>query len=86
LNIYKLDRGSLEKLFLTYIRPILEYAAIIWDNCSGAESDKLEEIQRAAARTVCGAKRCTSHARLYDEVQWENLEDRRVKHKTHYDV
>ena len=79
--MYKLDRGSLERLYLTYIRPILEYADIVWDNCSGTESDKLEDIQRAAARVVCGAKRGTSHARLYEEVQWEKLKDRRAKHK-----
>jgi hypothetical protein len=30
---YKLSRKNLEKLYLVYIRPILEYASEVWDNC-----------------------------------------------------
>ena len=31
---YLLDRKSLEKIYFSFIRPILEYADIIWDNIS----------------------------------------------------
>ena len=31
---FNLDRRSLNKLYTTFIRPLLEYADIIWDNCS----------------------------------------------------
>ena len=31
---FKLDRKSLETIYLTFIRPILEYGAVLWDNCS----------------------------------------------------
>jgi hypothetical protein len=80
-HMYDIDRASLEKLYLTYIRPILEYSDIVWDNCTILEADKIEAIQRAAARIVTGGRKGTSHARLYDDVQWEKLTERRRKHK-----
>ena len=29
---FKLDRSSLEKIYFAYIRPILEYAMVVWDS------------------------------------------------------
>jgi hypothetical protein len=34
---HKLDRKSLEKLYIGFIRPILEYGGIVWDNCSSKQ-------------------------------------------------
>ena len=39
---FKLDRKSLETIYLAFLRPILEYADVIWDNCSQYEKDELE--------------------------------------------
>ena len=47
---YTLDRKSLETIYITFIRPILEYADIIWDNCTQQEKNYLEKIQLEAAR------------------------------------
>jgi hypothetical protein len=30
---FKVDRKSLEHMYFSYVRPILEYADVIWDNC-----------------------------------------------------
>ena len=73
-----LDRSSLAKLYTTYIRPLLEYGCSVWNSCSIAEEEKLESIQRKAIRIVTGAKKGTSHARLYDEVGWPTLKERRT--------
>ena len=78
---YKLDRKYLEKLYFTFIRPILEYANVIWDNCSQACNEKLERVQHAAARVVTGATQSVSLDLLYRELKWESLSDRRKKHK-----
>ena len=78
---HKLDRKSLEKLYIAYIRSILEYSAIVFDNCTKEEAKKLEKVQIAAARVVTGAKRGTSHMLLYEELKWETLADRREKQK-----
>ena len=79
--MHKLDRNSLEKMYLTYVRPIIEYSDVVWDNCTQKEKEEIEAIQLAAARVITGAKRGTEHALLYNELQWETLEERRHKHK-----
>ena len=33
----KLDRKSLETIYTAFIRPLLEYGDVIWDNCSQYE-------------------------------------------------
>jgi hypothetical protein len=73
----KLDRFSLEKLYTSFVRPILEYGVAIWNNCQEGESTQLEMVQLSAGRVVCGAKRGTSHRELYQELGWEKLKDRR---------
>ena len=39
-------------MFKTFVRPILEYASVVWDGCTN--SDKLEKEQLYAARIVTG--------------------------------
>ena len=78
---FKLDRKSLETIYLTFIRPILEYGDVLWDNCSQYEKNELEKIQNEAARIATGATKIVSLNALYNEIQWENLEERRKKHK-----
>ena len=38
----ELERKSLETM--TFIRPILEYADVLWDNCTQQETQDLEKI------------------------------------------
>jgi hypothetical protein len=47
---HKLDKESLEKLYIGFIRPILEYGGIVWDYCSLHESELLESVQLEAAK------------------------------------
>ena len=78
---FKLDRKSLEKIYLTFIRPLLEYGDVLWDNCSQYEKDELNKIQNEAARIATGATKLVSLFALSNEVKWESLDDRRRKHK-----
>ncbi|XP_053377080.1 ferroxidase HEPHL1-like [Mercenaria mercenaria] len=50
-----LDRRSLETIYLSFIRPILEYADVIWNNCTGYEKEQLDKIENECARIVTGA-------------------------------
>jgi len=74
---YDLDRHTLDTIYKSFIRPKLEYASHIWDNCSKKDSDKLENFQLEIARTVSGARRGTSHQFIYSELGWETLSSRR---------
>ena len=46
--------------YLMYVRPILEYAACSWAPHTKCNIDKLESVQRRAARFVNGDYRYTS--------------------------
>ena len=57
---FVLDRKSLQTIYFSFIRPLLEYADVVWDNCTQYEADELEKIQIEAARIVTGATRLVS--------------------------
>ena len=67
---FRLNRKSLETLYFSFIRPLLEYADDLWDNCTYYEKLKLDKIQSEAARIVSGATKLVSLHALYDEVGW----------------
>ena len=51
---YLLDRASLQKMYTSFIRPLLEYGDIIWDNSSAVNKRALENIQVGALRITTG--------------------------------
>ena len=73
---FQLDRKSLEIIYTSFIRPLLEYSNVVWDNCTQYESNDLEKIQNEAARIVTGATKLTSLQSLYIENGWESLASR----------
>jgi hypothetical protein len=78
---YKIDRISLERIYLAFIRPLLEYGDVIWDSPLEV-LHPLEAIQRNAARIVVGATARCSTQGLYSETSWEPLDKRRESHRT----
>ena len=42
---YKISRDTLCKLYNSLIRPVMEYANVLWDGCTDSESDFLEHVQ-----------------------------------------
>ena len=78
---FTLDRQSLETIYISFIRPILEYADVVWDNITQAEEEDLERIQIEAARIITGATRLVSFHNLYKESALEPLKSRRRQHK-----
>ena len=51
---FLLNRSCLEKLYISFIRPILEYSDSVWDNCSQEQKNDIESVQTEAARIVTG--------------------------------
>lgn len=76
-----LDRQSLEIIYISFIRPVLEYADVVWSNCTQYEKNALEKVQLEAARIVTGTTKLVSLELLYKETGWETLEQRRQNHK-----
>ena len=69
------------KAYTTLVRPILEYAATVWDgSLTQTQAVKLEAVQRRAARTVYNIPRTdhqTSTTQLIDQLSWQTLDTRR---------
>lgn len=78
---FNLDRSSLETMYLSFIRPLLEYGDVVFDNCTLQDQELLENVQHEAARIVTGATKLISIQKLLEEVGWETLSNRRAKHK-----
>jgi hypothetical protein len=60
----------------------LEYAGEVWDNCTLADSERLEKIQLEAARIVTGLTSYASILSIYKETGWKKLSVVREKKKT----
>ena len=65
--VVPLDRKTLEKIYFTFVRPLLEYADVIWDNMSISLNRKIGNVQLEASRIVTGGTRLVSLNNLYME-------------------
>ena len=57
---FHFNRKLLQIICFPFIRPLLEYADVVWDNCTQYEANELEKIQHEAARIVSGATKLVS--------------------------
>ena len=60
-------------IYFGFIRPILEYGSVVWDNCTREQSDLIESVQYESARIVTGLRKGTSRVKLYGELGWDSL-------------
>jgi hypothetical protein len=74
-------RQCLEVLYKSMIRPIMEYADIIFDGSSDASLKRLEDTQRQAALACTSAYKHTRHVNLLEELGWSPLAIRRKHHR-----
>ena len=68
---FQLDHRSLEIIYTSFIRTILEYGNEIWDNCTQYEKEELDKIQNEAARIAMETTKLISIETLYSEIGWE---------------
>ena len=76
-----LPRKALETIYISMIRPILEYGDVLYNSMPLSTGRLLENIQRQAAIICSGAYRHTSYEKLLLELGWEALSTRRQNHK-----
>lgn len=77
---FKLNRNALEKIFFAYIRPIMEYADVIWAGAPISVLSKLDHILVEAMRAVTGAPARSNISNLFQETGWTTLTVRREVH------
>ena len=78
---YKVSRSALHRCYLSFIRLLLEYGDVIFDNCSQNDKNTLENIQYNALRLITGCKKGTSRQMLLEETGLCTLQTRRTFHK-----
>ena len=78
---FKVSRNSLERIYASIIRPLLEYCDSVWDSSSSEMKKKLDAIHIEAARTITGATKLCSIDKLLADLGWETLQSRRDKQK-----
>ena len=53
----------------------------MWDNCSNETKKQLDAIHIEAGRIITGATKLCSTEKLFTELGWESLQERRTKHE-----
>ena len=72
-----------EQLYKTYVRPALEYSSSVWDPHTQDNINKLEKVQRRAARfTTNTYTRESSVTTLLQNLKWTPLSERRARSKS----
>ena len=68
--------------YYSLVRPTLEYACVAWDPYTKENINKLEMVQRRAARFVLGRYNYTSSVtEMLQELNWMPLEQRRQRQR-----
>ena len=78
---YRLDRSSLETIYKSFIRPILEYGDILLSNMTDEQATLIEQLNKRAGSIISGATRGTSSATIYNELAWVSMAERRKQHR-----
>ena len=77
----QLNRYTQSQCYISYVRPLLEYANIVFDNCTEHDKSQLENIQYKALLLITGAKQGTSYERLIEETGFQTIKNRRTMQK-----
>ena len=73
-----LPRSSLLTVYKCFIRPHLDYGDVIYDHMNlSSLANKIESVQFNTALAITGAIRGTSKEKVYQELGFESLKDRR---------
>ena len=72
-----------DKCYKSLVRPIMEYASCVWDPHTQRNLNKLEMVQRRAARFVKGDfDRTISVTSMLADLRWNTLQEKRMQSKS----
>ena len=79
-NLYQCPPETKALCYKTLVRSVMEYGSSIWDPHTQDNINKLEMVQRRAARMVYRDYRTTSSvSTMLHQLQWASLQERRVQ-------
>ena len=71
------SRKVLDLSYKLYVRPHLDYGDVLYHNQRADLMDLIEQVQYKAALVVSGCWQGTCREKLYEELGWESLSERR---------
>ena len=75
---YSLPRKSLITIYKAFLRPLIDYEDIIYDQPQNESfCEKLESVQYKVALAITGAIKRSSHEKIYQDLGFESLKSRR---------
>ena len=83
-RIMSLPKNVTETLYKSLVQPLLDYCDVAWSPGARKRVDKLERVQKLAARIILGAPMTTKTAELYKTLNWSTLDQRRRYHTATY--
>lgn len=84
-NLRNCPKSIRSQAFTTLVRPVLEYASVVWDPYQQQLISRLENVQRQAARFATGdytTRDPGSMSSMLHQLGWEPLEHRRARNRT----
>ncbi len=78
---FKLARKDLERFYLSFVLPLIDYGDVLWNGASEYELDKLDCVHIRAMRIITGATEKSDLQRLFIELGWHTLTERRKIHR-----
>ena len=70
---FKINRKALEKMYIAFKSPLLEYSDSVWDNSPAYVKKQLDDIHYEAARIITGGTKLCSHDKLLSDLGWDTL-------------
>ena len=68
-------------MYISYVRPILEYGDIMFSNMTEEQSLLIENVNKNAGKIISGATAGTSTPTIYNELGWASMETRRKQRR-----
>jgi hypothetical protein len=70
------DRHIFKSIYVQYVRPHLEYAAVSWSPCFEADKAVIKKVQKTAVSMVSGLKGAT-YEEKHQELGFKTMEEHR---------
>ena len=78
---FKVPRLVKRQIYISYVRPLLEYGAELFDSCTIEQDHSLEVVQRQFCLIITGTYKATKYEMLLRECAIESLQSRRKTKK-----
>ena len=81
-NLKHCNRKFKETAYISLVRSLFDYSSTVWDPHLQKDIDRIENVQRRAARFIYSDNKRTSNVTaMMNELGWKPLNERRKEHK-----